>query len=92
MAATKKDHSSVTLRIESDCYKPGRPELSLWYLRGAAVTQPSLQGTWILLVFSFQELHFRDFPGGAVAKNPPANAGDTGSFPGPGRSHMPRSN
>ena len=32
------------------------------------------------------------FPGGAVVKNPPANAGDTGSRPGPGRSHMPRSN
>ena len=34
----------------------------------------------------------RDFPGGAVVKNPPANAGDMGSIPGPGRSHMPRSN
>ena len=42
----------------------------------------------------------RDFPGGAVVKNPPAavvknppaNAGDTGSSPGPGRSHMPWSN
>ena len=33
-----------------------------------------------------------DFPGGTVVKNPPANAGDTGSSPGPGRSHMPRSN
>ena len=32
------------------------------------------------------------FPGGAVVKNPPANAGDTGSSPGPGRSHRPRSN
>ena len=32
------------------------------------------------------------FPGGAVVKNPPANAGDTGSSPGPGRSNMPRSN
>ena len=32
------------------------------------------------------------FPGGAVVKNPPANAGDTGSSPGPGRSHMTRSN
>ena len=29
------------------------------------------------------------FPGDAVVKNPPANAGDTGSSPGPGRSHMP---
>ena len=34
----------------------------------------------------------RDFPGGAVVKNPPANAGDTSSSPGPGRSHMPWSN
>ena len=33
----------------------------------------------------------RDFPGGAV-KNPPANAGDMGSIPGPGRSHMLWSN
>ena len=32
------------------------------------------------------------FPGGAVVKNPPANAGDTGSIPGLGRSHRPRSN
>ena len=32
------------------------------------------------------------FPGGAVVKNPPANAGNTGSSPGPGRSHMPQSN
>ena len=27
-----------------------------------------------------------------VVKNPPANAEDTGSTPGPGRSHMPRGN
>ena len=27
-----------------------------------------------------------------MGKNPPANAGDTGSSPGPGRSHMPQSN
>ena len=33
-----------------------------------------------------------DFPGGAVVKNPPANAGDTGSRPGLGRSHMSWSN
>ena len=32
-----------------------------------------------------------DFPGGTVVKNPPANAGDTCSSPGLGRSHMPRS-
>ena len=26
-----------------------------------------------------------DFPGGAAVKNPPANAGDTGLIPDPGR-------
>ena len=31
------------------------------------------------------------FPGGAVVENLPGNAGDTGSSPGLGRSHMPRS-
>ena len=30
----------------------------------------------------------KGFPGGSVVKNPPANAGDTGLIPGPGRSHM----
>ena len=33
----------------------------------------------------------QDFPGGLVDKNPPAKAGDTGSIPGWGRFHMPRS-
>ena len=32
------------------------------------------------------------FPGGAVVESLPANAGDTGSSPGLGRSHVPRSN
>ena len=39
-----------------------------------------------------ENLIMEGFPGGTVVKNPPANAGDTGSSPGPGRSHMPRSN
>ena len=30
--------------------------------------------------------------GGPVVRNPPANAGDTGSIPGLGRSHMPQGN
>ena len=34
----------------------------------------------------------KDSPGGAVVKNLPANAGDTGSGPGPGRSYMLQSN
>ena len=31
------------------------------------------------------------FPGGAVVESPPADAGDAGSCPDPGRSHRPRS-
>ena len=41
---------------------------------------------------SVSKSYILGFPGGAVVKNPPANAGVTGSSPGPGRSHMPRSN
>ena len=32
------------------------------------------------------------FPGSSVVKNLPANAGDTGPIPDPGRFHMPQSN
>ena len=41
----------------------------------------NIKNTWI-----------QGFPGGAVVENLPANAGDTGSSPVLGRSHMPRSN
>ena len=34
----------------------------------------------------------KDFPGGSMVKNPPSDAGDTGSIPDPGRSHMLQSN
>ena len=36
-----------------------------------------------------KEGKMRDFAGGPVVKNPPANAGDISSIPGPGRFHMP---
>ena len=39
-----------------------------------------------------QKMVVLDFPGGPVVKNLPANAGDAGSLPGLGRSHMPWSN
>ena len=38
------------------------------------------------------KITYLGFPGGAVVENLPANAGDTGSRPGLGGSHMPRSN
>ena len=45
-----------------------------------------------LFFFLIKKIFSWDFPGGAVVGNLPANAGDTGSSPGPGRSHMPRKN
>ena len=41
---------------------------------------------------NYKDKNSWDFPGGPVVMNPPANAGDTGLIPGPGRSHMPRNN
>ena len=40
--------------------------------------------------FKWFKSHSQGFPGGAVVENLPANAGDMGSSPGLGRSHMPR--
>ena len=52
----------------------------------------SREGTWDTHYSLQKEQEAWDFPSGAVVKNSPANAGDTGSSPGPGRSHMPQSN
>ena len=38
----------------------------------------------------YTKVNVWDFPDGPVVKNLPANAGDTGLIPGPGRFHMPR--
>ena len=48
--------------------------------------------SFCLFYFSLSKLQNWGFPGGAVVDNLPANAGDTGSSPGLGRSHMLRSN
>ena len=52
-----------------------------WALRGSWEVQGKCCKEWL-----------PGFPGGAVVENLPANAGHTGSSPGLGRSHMPRSN
>ena len=52
-------------------------------------------GTWSLMGTDYQfcmiKQFWRAFPGGPVAKNPPANARDMSSVPGPGQSHMHQS-
>ena len=55
-------------------------------------------GALCIIVFCFAQMVFlfffsnkiadRFFPAGPVVKNTPANAGDTGRIPGPGRLHM----
>ena len=45
-----------------------------------------IKKAWILQINSW------DFPGGPVVKNPPPNAGDTGSIPGLVRFYMLRGN
>ena len=72
--------------------------LKLIYIRTFYIILPHI------ITFSFMCLYFvgiqklkrylkkerlRDFPVGAVVKNLPASAGDMGSIPGPGRSHIP---
>ena len=47
--------------------------------------------TTIMITIPYLKNNSSGFPGGAVVENLPANAGDTGSSPGLGRSLMPRS-
>ena len=56
------------------------------------MVQPLWKTVWRFLKKLKIELPHEGFPGGTVVKNPSANAGDTGSSPGLGRSHMPWSN
>ncbi|XP_059790909.1 uncharacterized protein LOC132372806 [Balaenoptera ricei] len=75
---------------EPDCpsvWSRGKPpRAGKWFIPLPAFSM----GGWGL--FSSIKKSFQGFPGGSVVKNLPANAGDMGSSPGPGRSHMPRSN
>ena len=61
----------------------------LWYSTGNYIQYPVINHNGKEYD---KECICREFPGGAVVKNLPANAGDTGLSPGPGRSHMLWSN
>ena len=52
----------------------------------------ALSGWKIRYCSGFWLISQTDFPDGPVVKNPPASTGDTGSVPGPGRSHTPQGN
>ena len=55
---------------------------------------PLVEHTIFIKVLDLAKIKIRapGFSGGSVVKNPPPNAGDTGSIPGLGRPHMLQSN
>ena len=67
---------------------------------GIKLVSPALQLDSLLLshqerkaiLLTVKMIIGRDFPGGSVVKNPPANAGDMGSIPDLGEFHMLQSN
>ena len=67
-----------TFRGSRGCWKWSKQEISGWWFVGK-------------IYLPHQREQMQGFPGGAVVEDLPANAGDTGSSPGLGRSHMPRS-
>ena len=76
------------------------PTATAWSSFGQAVILILIQigGLGIITIFNLMfekesrqvlnSIKIEGFPGGSVVKNPPANAGDMGSIPGPRRSHM----
>ena len=73
------------LWLDSDSWHKAQFDLS-------AVTKPVSQRERDLSHVPFRQfLRVGGFPGGAVVEGLPANAGDMGSSPGLGGSHMPRS-
>ena len=62
------------------------------YWRHSTIHWSLIRLMYCILEVSIKTTECGGFPGGAVVENLPANAGDTGSSPGLGGSHMPRSN
>ena len=63
----------------------------LWHWQAGSLPLAHL-GSSPCVLAKLIESNVWDFPGGPVVKNPPANAGDTGSVPDLGRFQMPAGN
>ena len=82
---------AFTLHFDTTVLRKSRTNQTL--KRNLGKLGPDTYQPWMsLLPTTPFRTQIADFPGGAVVKNPPANAGDTRSSPGPVRSHMPRGN
>ena len=73
-----------------DLPRPGLEPVSPALAGRFSTTAPP--GKPLLFFNTFKNWSIGGFPGGTVVKNLPANAGDMGSVPGLGRSHVPWSN
>ena len=74
------------------------PQLGKSQLQYSCLGNPMAKRAWQATVMELQrignnlatkqqqQMSIIGFPGGSVVKNPPTNAGDTGSIPGSGRS------
>ena len=78
------------LKIELP-YDPAIPLLGI-YPEKALIQKDASTPISTAALFTIAKTWKQGFPGGTVVKNPPANAGDTGSSLGPGRFHVPWSN
>ena len=88
------------LKIELP-YDPAIPLLDI-YLEKTVIRKDTCTPMFLAALFTIARTwkqpkcpsteEWRGFPGGAVVKNLPASAGDMGSRPGLGRSHVPQSN
>ena len=71
-------------RDQGRCFGANVPSNFFLYCHEKLVTQSHSKCLWNLDL----ECKWSGFPGGSVIKSLPANAGDRGSTPDPGRSHM----
>lgn len=62
--------------------------LGSYWIEGRVCTEKGLSGVACERTMNRSRTVYWGFLGGAVVKNPPACAGDLGSIPGPGKSHV----
>ena len=88
-------HSTVNQLENKKLIKNNKKTLkkSLYFhLDSACLTERKIVLIGLSKNSALKKMNFGDFPRGAGDENPPANAGDTGSIPGPERFHTLRSN
>ena len=100
VSAEKHGGEAIFYEITVDHFSNLRKDLSLQILPHIVVKLQNIKNSEMIskernIIYKgrkYQKEVRGGFPGGAVVEGLPAGAGDTGSSPGLGRSHMPRSN